>query len=262
MEDITKYTGQNAIAWNEIASVRGARWAAKHPIDLLKKGGTLSVAVRQLLGELHRVRVLHLQCATGEDSISLAALGAEVSAIDISSSQIEIARSRAAEVGVEVDFVAADLYSVPAHVFLEPFDLVFTAGGVLCWLPDLRRWAELIASALRPGGKFVIEEIHPVAQVLWGKEGQIVQEDDYFAKDPIEVQAGWTHFDDQGAGTQVKYEFIWRFADIISSLATAGLRIELLQEFPPDQQDYWKFGDALDAASKLPGRFILVARLD
>ena len=57
------------------------------------------------------------------------------------------------------------LYALP-DVLSEQFDIVFTTYGVLCWLRDLKRWAELIAHFLKPGGVFYVADFHPFTYVF------------------------------------------------------------------------------------------------
>jgi SAM-dependent methyltransferase len=69
----------------------------------------------------------------------------------------------AAETGLDVRFIATDLYALPIDLQQNTFDYVYTGGGVMVWLPDLTRWAQVIIAALKPGGKFILFEEHPVA---------------------------------------------------------------------------------------------------
>ncbi len=105
-------------------------------------------------------RLLHLQCHFGLDTLSWARLGATVTGVDFSGRAIALARRLAAQSGLPATFVESDLYELPA-VLDGRFDIVFTSWGVLCWLPDLARWARLIADYLAPGGIFYIAEFHP-----------------------------------------------------------------------------------------------------
>jgi hypothetical protein len=41
---------------------------------------------------------------------------------------------------------------------------VYTGIGALCWLPDIRRWAAVVAALLRAGGRLFCREGHPM---LW-----------------------------------------------------------------------------------------------
>lgn len=261
MDDIRKYTEQNRRAWNEIAEIRAKRWAEKHSQEQLRRGETLSKAVRDSAGDVSGRRLLHLQCASGEDSISWASLGAVVTGVDISERLIEHANRRAKEVGFEVRFVAEDLYDLPEELQREDFDIVFTGGGVLTWLPDLTGWARAISRALGAGGTFFIEEEHPLAQTLTVAEGRITMSEDYFGGGrAIAEPPGWNHFHDQGRATEPKYEFVWNIGQVVTALAEAGLRIERLEEFPTVEDQRWRYGDLLEEASSLPGVFLLTAR--
>jgi hypothetical protein len=50
------------------------------------------------------------------------------------------------------------------------FDLVFTGVSALCWLPDIRRWAGVVESLLRPGGRLFLREGHPM---MWAMDERI-----------------------------------------------------------------------------------------
>ena len=114
---------------------------------------------------LDGVRVLHLQCHFGMDTLSWARLGASVTGVDYSEQAIRAAGELAAECGLEGRFICCNLYDLPAHLDGQ-FDIVYTSYGVLCWLPDLREWARIAASYVKPGGFFYIAEFHPFAYVF------------------------------------------------------------------------------------------------
>ena len=108
------------------------------------------------LGEIAGKRLIHLQCHFGLDTLILAREGAVATGLDFSPAAIAEARRLAAEIGVAADFVCADVYDAPQAVKGE-FDIVFTTWGTICWLPDIVRWAETIASLLAPGGVFYLD---------------------------------------------------------------------------------------------------------
>lgn len=259
------FTEQNRRAWNEIAAVREAahlRTGSFRPIAFYRDGGSgLDDRVVGAAGDVPGKALLHLQCATGRESLSWANLGARVTGVDISDEAVGIARRNAAEAGLDVTFVAADVYRLPAGMQAATFDLVYTEGGVLCWLPDIAGWAHVVTRALRPGGLVVLLEEHPVAQCFSVVDGRLVFEYDYFSRaDPIDVPPGWSFFDDAGASTERKVEFAWPLGDIVTALARAGLRIVSLEEFPPGPGQRYRFRDRLDEARRIPGDFLLVAR--
>ena len=95
-------------------------------------------------------RALDLGAGQGSHSVWLAALGWEVTAVDSSAAGIERGRSGAEDVGVQVDWVVADIctWEPPAAVL---FDLVLVAYA--------RHGQDVLARArdwLAPGGSLVV----------------------------------------------------------------------------------------------------------
>ncbi len=46
------------------------------------------------------------------------------------------------------------------------FDLVYTSIDVLCWLPNIAQWAQVVAYLLKPGGTFFICDDHPIFMTI------------------------------------------------------------------------------------------------
>ncbi|MCC7297291.1 MAG: class I SAM-dependent methyltransferase, partial [Bacteroidia bacterium] len=111
----------------------------------------------QLLGDIQNKSVLHLQCHFGQDTLSLARMGAEVTGVDFSDAAIKKATELAEIVQQKARFICADIYNLPAHLN-EHFDIVFTSYGTIGWLPDLEKWAKIVSHFLKPGGSFVFAE--------------------------------------------------------------------------------------------------------
>jgi 2-polyprenyl-3-methyl-5-hydroxy-6-metoxy-1,4-benzoquinol methylase len=112
--------------------------------------------------------LLHLQCHFGLDTLSWARMGADVVGLDFSDEAITLARRLAGEAGLSghAEFICSDLYDADLHLGERLFDVVFVSWGAIEWLPDLERWAAIIARHLRPGGAFYLAEMHPFAQIL------------------------------------------------------------------------------------------------
>lgn len=257
MTETGKYTSQNRLAWDEIAEVRQKKM---EPAEFFAKGGsTLSDEVLKVAGDVQGLSLCHLQCATGEDTLSWANKGASATGIDLSPKQIELAKQKAAAAGLPVRFIASDIYTLPAHLFEERFDILFTGGGAIVWLPDLQEWARVIAQLLKPGGRLIIDEEHPLAGCMEVQDGVVRIVDDYFGRKP-EMFIGWTHFSGGENAREEKYEFTWPLGDVVTALAQAGLRIERLEERPSQQG--WRFGDKLQEVARIPGEYVLVARND
>src|SRR5262245_54235860 len=66
-----------------------------------------------LLGSVKDKSILHLQCHFGQDTISLARLGAKVTGVDLSDNAIREARALAAKTGVDASFICCNLYDLP-----------------------------------------------------------------------------------------------------------------------------------------------------
>ena len=261
-----EFTNQNRRAWNEIAEVRSKTFP---PAAFFAQGGcTLSARIieaAQLSKSLskregHVPRLIHLQCATGEDTLSWAGLGVEAYGVDISEPQVDIANQKAQEAGLAARFSAADIYTLPDVLPADwpaQYDLVFTGGGALVWLPDITRWAQIVAGLLKPGGRLVLEDIHPISGILWVEDGQMQLAGDYFGRGKTEAETGWSHFKGGEDAKELKYEFNWPLGDIVTALARAGLVIERLEEFPGGPA--YRFKDQQGESMHLPGDFLLTA---
>ena len=116
------------------------------------------------LGDIAGLDVVHLQCHIGTDTLSLARLGARVTGLDFSPGARRGPPPRRAT-RVRLSTTSSPTCTAPPTCSAPAsFDLVYTGIGALCWLPSVRRWAEVVAALLRPGGRLFIREGHPM---LW-----------------------------------------------------------------------------------------------
>src|SRR5690606_19279998 len=115
----------------------------------------------ELLGNIKGRSVLHLQCHFGQDSLSMARMGAKVTGIDLSDKAIEEAQKINAVLNLNAKFICCNVYDTLDHINNQ-FDIVYTSYGVIGWLPDLDKWATIISKSLKPGGKLIFVEFHPV----------------------------------------------------------------------------------------------------
>lgn len=259
MMDWNTAAAQNRRAWEEIASARATTYGeSTTPASFFAGGGSiLDTRVVDVIGDVLGLRLLHLMCSTGEETLSWAVLGADVVGVDFSGTSIEFGRAKAKEAGIDAWFVEADIGNLPGNLQSEDFDLVYMATGVLVWIPNLDRWAATIARALRSGGRFVLWEEHPIATALWGIDGQVRVVSDYFARATPVISSGWGHFEGGETATEDKIEFGWPLGDIINALVGHDLVVERLDEYPTEAD--WRFGTALDEARNLPGQVLLIA---
>ncbi|GAA2793401.1 class I SAM-dependent methyltransferase [Saccharopolyspora taberi] len=182
------------------------------------------------VGEVTGRGLVHLQCHFGLDTLSWARLGATVTGLDFSGKAVEAAREVAGQAGIQARFVAADVYDAVTALG-ETYDIVYTGLGALCWLPDIDRWAEIVATLLRQGGFLYLAEFHPFTDTLDYADGRTVTYD-YFAEGPqIDEDSEGSYADPQAHVEHTRsIQFAHGLGEVVTALINAGLRIEFLHE--------------------------------
>ena len=184
------------------------------------------------LGDVAGQSMLHLQCHFGLDTLAWARRGAIVTGVDISEKAIALARSLSDELHIPAAFFCTNIYQL-TDVLSGHFDIVFTSYGVLHWLPDLQRWAAIIAHYLKPGGIFYIVEDHPAFRIFRSNErDRFRAERPYFFSPEPEKFVSKKSYAGVDGETQTTYIWNHNMGEILNSLIGAGLRIEFLHEFP------------------------------
>jgi SAM-dependent methyltransferase len=204
--------------------------------------GKLDAIVEAELGSVAGLRILHLQCHIGDDTIALAQRGAaEIVGVDFSPASIAAARALAAELGLaNARFVESDVLEA-ARALPEAggFDLVFTTWGTITWLPDLPAWARTVAHFLRPGGVLYFADAHPSALVFddmggaTDADGRPAWFIPYFerAQLPLDDKIDYA---DPSTPLSASRTIQWMhpLADVFAALRAAGLRVDELREHP------------------------------
>ena len=186
------------------------------------------------LGSIEGLDVVHLQCHIGSDTLSLARLGARsVTGLDFSAPALAVAARLAADCGVAIEYVESELYGAVDVLGASRFDLVYTGVGALCWLPDVRRWAEVVAALLRPGGRLFIREGHPM---LWAladprPDGLIVVEFPYFETEGIHFSEPLSYVaHDEPLTSPDIVHFNHGLAQVITAVMEAGMSLTAIEE--------------------------------
>jgi SAM-dependent methyltransferase len=196
------------------------------------KSGKTSLRATELeeLGDVSGKSLLHLQCHFGLDTMSWAREGARVTGVDISDEAISLARSISEELGIEATFILSNIYDLP-DVLDGKFDIVFTSYGTLCWLPDLKKWAELVKRYLKPGGTFYMVNGHPLSATL-DEEGEKITKSYFYSAEPVSYEVQGSYADWDADFRHKGYEWQHPISDIVTALISAGLKLEFLHEFP------------------------------
>ena len=221
------YFETNRILWNKKTGIHLKSDFYEMDEFLLGKSSLKEIEL-ELLGNIAGKSILHLQCHFGQDSLSLARLGAKVTGLDISDTSIETARELNSKLGLDATFIRSDVYAAKEHIDGK-FDIVFTSYGTIGWLPDLDKWADIVAHFLKPNGKFVFVELHPV---LWMYNFSFTNvEFPYFNDGPIIETLSGTYAQ-KDAPIQMK-EVGWNhpLSEVFNSLMKHGLKINHFSEY-------------------------------
>ncbi len=215
-------------------------------VEDFKRGATsLNEIELSLIGNVRGKDIAHLQCHFGQDTLSLARMGAQATGIDFSPKAIETAQALAKELSLDAQFICADVYNAASRIS-KPVDIVFTTYGVLGWLPDMQRWAEVVANCLKPGGELLLVEFHPV---MWMYDNNFVRPTySYFNREAIiEVEEGT--YADQAAPISLS-SVGWNHAigEVFGALRAAGMDVVHFEEY--DYSPYPAFRQSVSAGAR------------
>lgn len=226
----------NRRSWDERVAIHRRDATGFYDVETVLGGGDKLNAIEAAeIGDVKGLRVAHLQCHFGLDSLCLARRGAEVAGLDFSPAAIAEARRLAEATGLPATFVEGNVYD--ARSLLDgDFDLVYVTWGAINWLPDIRGWGAVVASLLKPGGGLYLAESHPSTLCLEEVDGIIRAMPKYRWRtppdEPIREEAPTTY---TGDPTELENretrEWIHPLSEIIGGLLGAGMRLDWLHEF-------------------------------
>ncbi|MEK6512001.1 class I SAM-dependent methyltransferase [Myroides odoratimimus] len=244
MDTNNNYIEINKKTWNEKVAlhVDSEFYNMK---DFLAGETSLNEIELNLLGDVRGKKVLHLQCHFGQDTLSLARMGADVTGVDLSDKAVEKGSELAQQLGLDVRFICSDVYQLP-EVLEEQFDIVYTSYGVIGWLPDMNKWAEVVSKFVKPGGKFVFVEFHPF---IWMYDYDFTKiEYSYFNIEPIvEIETG-TYADKTADAEFGSVSWNHSIADVVQGLVNNQLQIKAFEEH--NYSPYPCFNQVVEIAPK------------
>jgi SAM-dependent methyltransferase len=265
LESVPERHAANRASWNEAAAYYASR--IESTIEFIRSGqSNMHPIERANLGPLRPwcKTAVHLQCASGRDTLSLLTEGAErVIGIDISDVMIDSARRISAALGANAEWYRCDVLDPPAELD-GTADLVYTGRGAINWVHDINAWARVIARLLAPGGRFHLFDSHPTTYLFDFDADTLVPTGwDYF--EHVDVSRGWpsTYIGDAlgipAEEQSQKFDRAWPIADVFNALHDAGLSIERLGEY---RADFWSSFPNLppDLRATLPLTFAILAR--
>ncbi len=251
-------TSANGKAWDAVAK---AHYENYHVEKLLAGEPLLNEVVKSEVGDVHGKSLIHLLCHIGTDTLSWGLLGAQVTGVDISAEALKYARKLASQTGIEATFIQSDVMELPGKI-QATYDIVYASIGVLCWIPDIDRFAAIVRQLLKPGGFFYLLDGHPFRYLMLEEteQGEVIIKNDYFRTDVWDYD-NFTDYVIKELDVPTKsYEWGWTLGRVVTAFCQAGMRIEFLHEFPQDfYGGYTGYSEVIDQRKTYPCTFSLKA---
>ena len=228
MENYQSYFEDNKKSWNKRTAVH--KDSAFYDLDSFKAGkSSLNKIELEEVGDVKGKTLLHLQCHFGMDTISWEREGANCVGVDLSDEAINLAKEINNELKLNTEFICCNVYDLKQHLD-KKFDIVFTSYGTIGWLPDLDKWAEIVAYFLKPGGTFYIVDFHPA---LWMMDDNFEHvKFSYFNAQVITEEISGTYSDRDAPIKSIEHGWNHPFSEIINALLKYNLQIQHFNEFP------------------------------
>ena len=223
--------------WDEAVPLHVA--SAEYDVAAFMRGAsTLKTIEVNHMGRVKGLSLLHLQCHFGLDTLSWARSGASVVGVDYSPVAVETARNLAKELAIRATFIRSNVFDLPRRLHRR-FTIVYTGKGALGWLPTLEPWGRVVARFLRPGGRLVMLEDHPLSDCLADRSSptNLVLAESYFRETAIREVYDGTYATRIKMRHRVSYGWIHTVSEVLNALIRAGLGIDLVREYP---YTYWR----------------------
>lgn len=229
--------------WEKAAALHGTTESDLHyHFDVVVDGGSLMTKLEERaialatgadlddpLSGVRGLDVLYLQSHLGADGVVMARAGARVTCADFSATALRRVRELAERVGVPVETVETDARAIPESLHGR-FDLVYVTVGAICWIDDLDLWMRQVALALRPGGRLVMAELHPLYQMVESRAPELVVDFPYGGGAALTFSGTGTYADPDAEIASTTTSYAHSVGDIVNGAVRAGMRIDLLVE--------------------------------
>lgn len=227
---------QNQKHWDEKARIHATQSSNTYNIEEFLKGKSSLLPVEQnLFKNVKGKKVLHVMCHIGFDSISIASLGADVTAVDFSHEAISQARKFSDHLQVNVNWVQSNIFDLPnTKIEQGSFDFVYASYGVICWIDNFEKWVKIISSYLKPGGMFILIDDHPyISTMETDRENKLFIKYNYFKNNqPFEFINEYSYTGKEFPLEEKKaYEWNHSIDEMISSCLKAQLTLTSFYEY-------------------------------
>jgi 2-polyprenyl-3-methyl-5-hydroxy-6-metoxy-1,4-benzoquinol methylase len=233
----------NASAWNQHAY---DAWVLRHgtPQEMaerIQKAPHLRLAtLSKYLGNLQGKKVINLLGSHGSKALAMGLLGAAITIVDISLENAHYAREVALALNVPLRYLVVDVLQLPAEERTQSYDLLFMELGILHYFVDLEPLAQLVTQLLRPGGRLIVQDFHPITTKLITSKGKKHRvSGNYFDKSLTVTNVAFSKHLPTNTTTVPHQVYLrhWTLGEIVTAFAGAGLRIQRLDEEPNSKID-------------------------
>ena len=229
--------------------------------DFLRTQDSLKEFEYSLIGDIYDLNILHLQCGFGMDSLSLANKGAHITGIDFSSEAIHYANLLKEKLGTKASFIETNVFETLKYVEKNSFDMVISIYGITTWLDNLDLWADIIYHVLKPNGRFLLIDFHPILEIIFNNS--ISGMNSYFNKGTYSIMSSTGTYADPSA--KINYtECRWQhpISEIVQALINSNFKISKFEEHPFNFQNFFlkeNFVKNKNVNKNIPYIFSLIA---
>jgi len=179
--------------------------------------------------------IAQLPCNNGRELLSLVKFGAKKGiGFDISDVAISEANELKVISNLNVEFYRTNILDID-DTFNNSVDFIYISEGSLQWFSSLNDYFKVVSKLLKPNGKVLIYEIHPIAYLLEsGYDPEMptyIENFSYFNRGAYSYKHG---LDYVGETTYEAKECCWymhKISDIINAILHNGLEIEKIEEY-------------------------------
>ena len=132
------------------------------------------------------------------------------------------------QLNLETQFVCCNIYDAGNYID-KKFDIVFTSYGTIGWLPDLDKWAKVISQFLKPGGKFIMADLHPVVWMYDNDFKEVFYS--YFNIEPIIEDESGTYADRYSEIEAKTITWNHPISETLNALITNGIELNSFNEY-------------------------------
>lgn len=240
LDDLARY---NKERWEELAQ---AGVAYSRPfLNLDRTAAQKLVDPLSLTGELAGKDVLCLAGGGGQQSAAFSILGAKVTVLDLSETQLERDREAAQHYGYEVRTEYGDMRDLSRFADAS-FDIIWHAHSIN-FIPDVNPVFEGVARLLRPGGFYRLSFHNPLThgmdETKWDGRGYPLCEPYIngaeIDQDRLFAVPEWTFENDAGELQRIRgpREFRHTLSALLNGLIQRGLQIVHFEEDPVEAVD-------------------------